>query len=189
MIRLDPAKLNELRARRRAELNRPDWFSRIIRLIIWGTLALLILGFWQCWIAFGQEAPQARARVSPSEFLTQWAIQRPPVSVRAKVGREFWALVVEQAATGMADVELTRYHIRQDPTWREYNPFLPRRPSRPRMYAQGAAMLLVVNYIAYRLEQRGHRRWARVLQILPLAGFTWGIQQNARHGLHSIDEN
>ena len=103
--------------------------------------------------------------------------------------RDYWALVAVQTAAGITDAELTRYRIRQNPAWRELNPFLPHRPSRHRMYLQGAAVLIVINYAAYRLERSGHRRWARALQAIPIAGFIWGIQQNARHGPHRREDN
>ena len=104
------------------------------------------------------------------------AESKEPQAVR----KDYWVLVSLQAAALIGDVESTKKCIDKFPEGRELNPFLPRHPSRTRMYVQAAVVITLIDYAAYRLERAGHRRWARLLQTLPIGMNLYGFQNNAR---------
>jgi len=95
--------------------------------------------------------------------------------------REFWALAIVDKGLKVWDIELTQRRLSRDPYWKEMNPFLPRRPSRARMYGQFMGLSAGADYLAWRLRRAGHPNWARALQIGSIAVSAYCIGYNATH--------
>ena len=94
--------------------------------------------------------------------------------------KTFWALSVTASAMTIADIEITKYRLRNMRGFIELNPLMGHRPSRSRMYATDLGIQLGLNLLARRLKDRGHRRLWKAMFITSIAANSWCIQRNLR---------
>ena len=78
--------------------------------------------------------------------------------------KTFWILTATDTALTIEDIQ-TQQAIQKLPGTFERNPLLPRRPTSARMYGQFGVSTLAWHYMAWKLQQRGHLRLSRSMQL------------------------
>jgi len=124
------------------------------------------------WREARSQAASPPAFISPSERLLAYGLQSAERDER-RVGRDFWWLLAAQLGAMVVDVEYSQHRFSLGA--HEIFPWLPRDPTRKRMYLQFGASQALVGWVAHRCHARGHRRMARVLQSVAIGGHATGF--------------